>query len=162
MHYLDGEPKDIKDDDEDEDEDEDEGGNGDDDDNEYFVNSRDSPATPSGRTEPRFMHVKRGKNSNEKGKRTEKGMSLFLGPNGHSEEVDSLVFSRDKTKLFSGSRDYTIKIWDIKGKVRPWLGRRRSRQQRRYIRNYRLWTLRPVRKRALSARRFATRTLSPL
>lgn len=60
-----------------------------------------------------FRHAVRGFDGTEKGRRTKRGKSLFLGPNGHSEEVDVLLFSHDKKKLFSGSRDYTIKIWNV-------------------------------------------------
>ncbi len=32
--------------------------------------------------------------------------------NAHSEDILSVAFSPDGTKIVSGSRDYTIKVWD--------------------------------------------------
>ena len=74
-------------------------------------------ATEAGTSFIRYDPVKRRKRSNEKGKRTHEGKSLFLGPHGHSEEVDALLFSKDGEKLFSGSRDFTIKIWNVEAKI---------------------------------------------
>ena len=31
---------------------------------------------------------------------------------GHSEDVNSVAYSTDGTKIISGSSDHTIKIWD--------------------------------------------------
>ena len=41
------------------------------------------------------------------------GTKLFL-LSGHTNEISSLAFSLDATILVSGSRDRTVKLWDVK------------------------------------------------
>ena len=40
-------------------------------------------------------------------------MLLREKTNAHSDEVMSVVFSPDGTKIVSGSNDGTIKVWDL-------------------------------------------------